>query len=273
MSDARLILPPDVRRMNATADLVYGALALVALGALLLWALRQPVFAIAHIVVRGDTAHCSAASLRASVLPRLQGNFFTLDLAAAQRAFQDVPWVRHATVQREFPGRLNVTLQEHVPVARWGSEGAQMLNTHGEIFEVGEGDIELVARSLPQLSGPSGQAEQVLAMYRHLAQLAAPLDMPMTGLQMHARGGWRARLGAGTGVELGKGAAPELAQRMERFAATAAQVAKRYQRGADAIESADLRYAGGYAMRLRGVGTVDEEKAPQRTGDGAQTHG
>ena len=56
MSDARVTLPPDVRRMNATADLVYGALTLVALAALLLWALRQPMFAIAHIVVRGDTA-------------------------------------------------------------------------------------------------------------------------------------------------------------------------------------------------------------------------
>ncbi|MBQ1658050.1 MAG: hypothetical protein II058_06090, partial [Rhodocyclaceae bacterium] len=79
MSDARVSLPPDVQRMNATANLVYGAVALVVLGALLLWALRQPAFAIAHIVVRGDTTHSSAASLRASVLPRLQGNFFTLD--------------------------------------------------------------------------------------------------------------------------------------------------------------------------------------------------
>ena len=272
MSNARVSLPPDVRRMNATADLVYGALTLVALGALLFWALRQPMFAIEHIVVRGDTAHSSAASLRASVLPRLRGNFFTLDLAAAQRAFQDVPWVRHATVQREFPGRLNVTLQEHVPVARWGSEGAQMLNTHGEIFEVGEGDIELAAHSLPQLGGPDGKAGQVLAMYQHLKPLVAPLDMPMTGLQMHARGGWRARLDNGAGIELGKGAAGELAQRLERFAATAAQVAKRHQRGADAIESADLRYNSGYAIRLRGVGTVGEE-GPQRASAGAQTHG
>lgn len=273
MSDAQLTLPPDVRRMNATADLVYGALALVALGALVLWVLRQPAFAIAHIVVRGDTAHSSAASLRASVLPRLRGNFFTLDLAAAQRAFLDVPWVRHATVQREFPGRLNVTLQEHIPVARWGADGVQLLNTQGEIFEVGAGDIELAAGTLPQLSGPSGQAQQVLAMYQRLAPLAAPLNLPMTGLQMHARGGWRARLGAGAGVELGKGDAPDLARRLERFAATAAQVARRHKRDVGAIESADLRYAGGYAIRLRGVGAVDADAAPQRTGDGAQTHG
>ncbi|MBR6976278.1 MAG: cell division protein FtsQ/DivIB [Ottowia sp.] len=268
MSNARVSLPPDVRRMNATADLVYGALTLVALGALLFWALRQPMFAIEHIVVRGDTAHSSAASLRASVLPRLRGNFFTLDLAAAQRAFQDVPWVRHATVQREFPGRLNVTLQEHVPVARWGSEGAQMLNAQGEIFEVSEGEIELVARALPQLGGPDGKAGQVLAMYQHLAPLAAPLDMPVTGLQMHARGGWRARLDNGAGIELGKGAAAELAQRLERFAATAAQVAARHKRSVQSIESADLRYNSGYAIRLRGVGTVDEEE-PQRAGAGA----
>ena len=100
MSNARVSLPPDVRRMNATADLVYGALTLVALGALLFWALRQPMFAIEHIVVRGDTAHNSAASLRASVLPRLRGNFFTLDLEATRQLFETVPWVRQAQVRR-----------------------------------------------------------------------------------------------------------------------------------------------------------------------------
>ena len=290
MSDAHVSLPPDVRRMNATASLVFGAVAFVALGALLYWALQQPAFAVSHIVVRGDTAHSSAASLRASVLPRLQGNFFTLDLAAAPRAFQDVPWVRHATVQREFPGRLNVTLQEHVPVARWGSEGAQMLNTHGEVFEVGEGEIELAAHALPQLGGPDGQAQQVLAMYQLLAPLAAPLYLPMTGLQMHARGGWYARLGNGAGIELGKGDADALARRLERFAATVAPVVAEKQQpkgsGAQArkhdeqaqrqamqaLESADLRYAGGYAIRLRGVGAVnavDEDAAPLRAGTGA----
>ena len=275
MSDATLPLPPDVQRMNATSNLVYSAVALVALGALLFWMLQRPTFAIEHVVVRGDTAHCSAASLRASVLPHLQGNFFTLDLQAAQRAFQGVPWVRHATVRREFPGRLNVTLQEHEPAARWGSGGAQMLNTQGEIFEVGEGDIELVAHSLPQLDGPDGQAGQVLAMYRRLAPLSAAHGLRMAGLKMHARGGWRARLDNGAGVELGKGEEGELARRVERFAATAPQIAARHKRGVkvaeaiETIESADLRYVGGYAIRLRGVGTVSEEGAPQRAGAGA----
>ncbi len=273
---AEMALPPDVRLMNATTALGYAGVLLALLAVAVPWVLANPVFAIGHIVVSGDTQHSSAASLRASVLPRLQGNFFTLDLGATQRAFQEVPWVRHATVQRQFPGRLNVTLQEHVPVARWGtgagkntadgskedasseeSQSTYLLNSHGEVFEISATDAQVaVHAALPQLSGPDGQAGEVLEVYQRLAPLTVPLRLPLTELQRLARGGWQARLGNGARVELGQGAARELAQRMERFATTAPQIAERHQRSAEAIEYADLRYASGYAIRLRGVGTA-----------------
>jgi cell division protein FtsQ len=44
--------------------------------------------------------------------------------------------------------------------------------------------------------------------------------------------------------------------RLQRFLDTAAQVAAHHRRDLTALESADLRYAQGYALRLRGVSTV-----------------
>ena len=57
-------------------------------------------------------------------------------------------------------------------------------------------------------------------------------------------------------VELGGGTPPEVVARAQHFAQTLTRVASQYGRRADALEAADLRHVGGYALRLRGVTTV-----------------
>ena len=251
--------PIDVRLMNLTTSLLVTVLALGCVAAGMWWFVRYPAFAIRQITVDGDTTHNSAASLRASVEPRLAGTFFTVDLATVQAAFQSTPWVRSAMVRREFPDQLRVTLQEYVPVARWGEGDARMLDSLGQVFEAGSDEDD----DLPTLTGPDGHAPEVLAVYRLLAPLAAPLGMRLNEVDLLARGNWRAGLDAGAAVELGQGAPAELAARFRQFAATAKEVAARHARPVQAIESADLRYAGGYALRLRGVSTVRADAASQ----------
>ncbi|RYY50702.1 MAG: FtsQ-type POTRA domain-containing protein, partial [Comamonadaceae bacterium] len=136
--------PFDVRLMNATASVLFTALALLLVTALCWWAVRHPLFSLGAITVQGEVAHNSAATLRANVAPQLRGNFFTVDLAATRRAFESVPWVRQATVRREFPNRLRVALQEHHPVAQWGEEGgSRLVNSYGELFEANAADAEV----------------------------------------------------------------------------------------------------------------------------------
>jgi cell division protein FtsQ len=50
-------------------------------------------------------------------------------------------------------------------------------------------------------------------------------------------------------------------QRTQRFIRTLGQITPHYQRSAEALEYADLRYPDGYALRLRGVSTVSRERA------------
>ena len=168
-STRALAIPPDVRLMNATA----GALACIAMlliaAAALLWLARHPFFAIRAISVDGDVARNSVSTIRANAAPRLAGNFLTLDLAAVRRAFESVPWVRHAVVQRVWPNRLRVRLEEHRPVALWsgGEAGSEKLvNSFGEVFEANVGDVEDDA--LPTLEGPDGTSAHILAMLGRL---------------------------------------------------------------------------------------------------------
>lgn len=247
--------PFDVKLMNMVATALYMACVVAALAALVAWALRSPVFAIGGIVVEGEVSHNNATTLRANVAPRLAGNFFTLDLGQARAAFEAVPWVRHAVVRREFPNRLEVTLQEHHPVAYWGDEGdSRLVNSFGEVFEANVDDVE--SDDLPHLAGPDGQAPQVLAVYQRLKPLFTPLDASMESLELSSGGGWHAQLDSGAALELGRGTPDELVARTQRFVATLNQVTSKYGRKPDALEAADLRHSDGYAVRLRGVTTT-----------------
>ncbi len=230
------------------------------------WLMRQPMFFLQLIRIQGDVAHNSAASLRAVVAPKLEGNFLKVDLNAARAAFETVPWVRRAVVHREFPNRLKVVLYEHQVAALWGPEGDhRLLNSLGEIFEANPGEVE--AEELPLLNGPPGKAPLVLQAYRQLSALFESMDAGLEELQLTGQGSWRAQLDSGAVIELGHGSLDELDKRTRRFISTVNKVSSRFGRD---LESADLRYPNGYALRLRGVTTgenADKNKdAPQRKG-------
>jgi cell division protein FtsQ len=257
-------LPMDIKLMNAVATGLFAALVLMLLGAAVAWAVRLPMFAIRGVSVVGDVSHYNALTLRANVMPRLTGNFFTLDVNAARKVFETMPWVRQAIVRRDFPNRLKVQLQEHQAVAYWGPEGdSRLVNSFGEVFEANVGELE--QDDLPRLNGPEGQSAQVLAMHRTLQPLVEPLDLALDQLELTPRGGWRAQLDTGTALELGSGSTDELVARTERFVKTATQATARYSRTVDQLAYVDLRHVDGYAMRLNGVSTVNVDDVKKKT--------
>jgi cell division protein FtsQ len=249
-------VPLDIRLMNGMAGLLLVAALLAVTGSALGWAMRQPVFAIHGVSVSGDVAHYNAITLRANVMPRLQGTFFTLDVHAARKAFEGMPWVRNAVVRRDFPDRLRVHLQEHQAVAFWGADDdSHLVNSFGEVFEANVGELD--QDKLPRLIGPDKQSAQVLAMHRVLTPLLATLDLGIDQLELTARGGWHAQLDNGASLELGSGSTQELVARTERFLKTITQATGHYKRSVEQLEAVDLRHPDGYAIRLAGVSTLE----------------
>lgn len=245
----------DVKVMNATASVLFVVFGVLIAAAVAWWAVRHPLFAIGGITVEGEVTHNSAPTLRANVAPRLAGNFFTVDLRQAREVFQSVPWVRAATVRRQFPNRLRVTLEEHHAEAFWGPDAeSRMVNSFGEVFEANAGDLE--QDDLPRLSGPDGESAQVLAMYRLLQPLFEPLDLAIEVLSLSGRGSWSLQLDTGAVIELGRGSRDEVVSRTRRFTRSLTQVTSKYGRQPDALVAADLRHADGYAVRMRGVTTT-----------------
>jgi cell division protein FtsQ len=254
-------MPVDVRLMNAIAVVVF-ALALAALLARgVVWAANRPQFQFVDVRLEGDLQRNSVTTVRANAMPHLAGNFFTMDLGRTRAAFEQVPWVRHAVVRRVWPDRLVVSLEEHQPVALWeGDENSdKMVNSHGEVFEANVGDVE--DDSLPQFAGTDGTSARVLDMYRRLQPLFGALAAEITALRLSGRGSWKVDLDDGATIELGRGTQDEVVERTTRFIRTIPQVLHKFSAP---LESADLRHAEGYAVKLKGLSVNADAKQPQQ---------
>lgn len=251
-------LPADVRLMNMATALLVTVFVLLALGSGAWWLIRHPSFALQTITVQGEVSRNNAFAFRTNVLPKLEGNFFTIDLAKTRQAFEAVPWVRVAVVHREFPNRLRAVLLEHRPMALWGDEDAgTLINEQGQVFEASLDDAD--AEHLPRMRGPEAESHTVAGMYLALSPRFQALDMQIEILELTPRGSWRVQTQHGAQIELGRGGSAEILQRLDVFLTTLKQVTARYGRGSSALASADLRHKDGYALRLHGVSTVDAD--------------
>jgi len=258
MSTTTPVTPIDIRLMNVASAVLLLLVGVMLLVAGMKWAVQQPLFAITGVSVSGDVSHYNAITLRANVMPRLQGTFFTLDVNAARKVFETMPWVRRAIVRREFPNRLKVQLQEHQAVAYWGPEGdTRLVNSFGEVFEANVGELE--QDQLPRLNAADGQSALVLAHFQRLKPLFDAKDLTLVQLELSPRGAWRAQLDSGAELELGGGNADELQARAQRFLATITQVTAGYKRLPTQLAAVDLRHTDGYAIRLDGVSTLEDD--------------
>jgi len=247
--------PLDIRLMQWATGLlclVLSAMALIAVG---WWVARQPIWTLQGITVEGDTTHQNPLALRTHLLHRLEGSFLTVNVRAVQALMLEVPWVRRAEVQRQFPNRLRIVIDEHEPVAWWGQAGSgQLVNRDGEVFEATPD--ESLTTTWTELAGPPDRATQVFGLYAQLKPAMDALGYELQRIELSSRGSWSARLRHGTRLELGRGSPEAVMARVADWSAALPALAQRY--GQRDIETVDLRYPNGFALRMRGVSTLIE---------------
>ena len=227
------------------------ALALLAWGGLA-WAARQPAFAFREVVVAGPLERARGAHLEAVIRNELAGTFFTLNLERARAALGRVPWVRGVALRRHWPGRLEVSVEEHAPLARWND--AALVNAQGEVFAA---DFD---GELPAFAGPEGAATEVAARYREWSGMLAPLALTVRDVRLSPRGGWQLTAAGAAGpieIELGR---DEPSARLARFVAVWGRTVGALARVGTRIAHVDLRYRNGFAARVPGF----TERAPRK---------
>ena len=165
----------------------------------------------------------------------LKGNFFTLDLMKARSAFEKLPWARNVSIRRRWPDKLEVVVEEHQELARWGSTA--LVNTHGELFYAATNS------ELPIFNGPADSVIEVASHYGEFSKTLNEANLKIAGLTLTPRRAWEVTTSSGMLIELGR---VEMQNRIEKFAnvyvSTIAGLNKK-------IVYADLRYPNGFAVR------------------------
>jgi cell division protein FtsQ len=222
--------------LNAIANALFGAAFLAIFYAAFVLAVHSPRFPLREVRIGSQPAHVQRAEIEAVVRRELHGNFFTIDLARAREAFESIGWVRSVEVRRRWPDRLDVTLEEHVPLARWGSLG--LVDMQGEVFQASyEG-------TLPVFNGPQGAAKEMAIQYAYFRRTLERIGREPVQVNLSARRAWSIRLDGGTALELGRA---DIEGRLARFVQSYAQAASLLGRR---MEYVDLRYANGFAVRV-----------------------
>jgi cell division protein FtsQ len=189
-----------------------------------------------RVVFSGNADKLASADLDA-LAQRVKGR---TSIAAVRDAAKRLPWVREASVRREYPDTVEIAFETHDAVARWGDRA--LVSSHGEIF------YAPFTGSLPRFRGPDAVAPRMAAEYPPIARALAPLGATLVELRLSQRGGWHVVLDSGLELELGRGRG-EILPRIARFVAAWPKLA------AEGVETkfADLRHANGFAVRTANV--------------------
>ena len=225
---------PDV--LNSMANLLLAAAFMLAAYGALRFAVQLPAFALREVRISGELAHVTVEQVEEIVKRELRGNFLTLDLIAARTGFEKLPWVRKANARRQWPDRLEVALEEHVPLARWGTTG--LVNTYGDVFTAAYDG------KLPLFVGPAASAKEIAIQYGYFKRSLTAIGHAPILVQLSPRRAWQIRLDSGLVIELGR---EHIESRLDRFVALYERTVGSLQRRHEYV---DLRYPNGFALRV-----------------------
>src|ERR1700704_6239269 len=120
------------RLLNMAAGALVGIAALVVLIAGSVLLLRSPLFPVTRLEVKSALVKTTKEEIEAATRGRVGGNFFAVAPAEVRAGLEELPWVRRVSVRRIWPDRLEIELEEHVALARWGDDA--LVSTYGERF-------------------------------------------------------------------------------------------------------------------------------------------
>lgn len=228
------------------------------LGLVLLWVFfwigQRPIFTIKEIQIQGannqSLQHINTTLVRSQVIGNLTGNFFSIRLNDTRKVFEELPWVRSASVRRVWPNTLSVTVEEYEPIGNWESaDGAKLIDRHGELFTVNMAEADS-HKNLVAFSGPPNSNQEVMELYQQLNERFTPLNTRIKSLTLSSRYSWTTTLDNGMTFELGRDLdqkdRSQIKARLDRFFKVWPQVKEKL---ANKIDYVDLRYSNGFAVR------------------------
>lgn len=196
-------------------------------------------FPINTVKIAASYQHISHKQLETLLEAYNQYSFFTLPVSRLKQELQTLEWAQEIRIDRLWPDILKISLVEKTPVAIWNQS---MLSESGELFN--EGGV-FDDNSLPHLSGPDNQQQEVLQVYQKLSKILTTYGLQPATLNWRSNAAWELGLANGIQLRLGK---RDLEMRVQRFCKAYPAV---FAEKPDQLASVDLRYPRGMAVQWK----------------------
>ena len=202
--------------------------------------LNQP---IASISLEGSFQKVKSNQVEGAIRHHLNTGLLRLNISEIQNDILKIEWVDNIRIAKRWPNKLEISIFEHTPVARWGERG--LLNDKGELFI--EIDNQNHIPDLAHLSGPIGASKEVAEKYFILRDQLIPLGLNVKRISMSSRGAWSITLYNGIEVDFGR---ENIEQKINLFIDISKNVISQQS---DEIESVDMRYDKGFTILWKNV--------------------
>lgn len=205
--------------------------------------LQADTLPIERVQVKGTFQYLVKKDLYAAIGELANSGFFSVDVRAVKQAAEQLAWVDKASVRRVWPNILQVEIIEQVPLAKW--KDGRVVNRRGEVIDVEDGSQ---LSTLPVFGGPEGSSEMLAKRFQDMSGQLAKLDLGIVMLSISERRAWKVSLSNGLHLLLGRAASEsQIARFAEAYKTVLVEQAEK-------IQSVDLRYTNGFAVRWKAVG-------------------
>lgn len=206
-------------------------------------------FPINEIQIKNQYEKVDSLQVDLIIQQYLRGNFFGLDLNLTRNVFKKLPWVREVSVRRIWPDKIEISIEEHQVIARWGNVG--LVNDKGEFFNAAYQD------DLPYFWGPKNFVSEITQKYFEINKILSKELMQIGTISMSDRLSWEIQTDNNIKIVLGrKDILKKITNFVEHYQTVLTDINNR-------IEYVDMRYKNGFAIKKLDEKIIqrDKEKA------------
>jgi cell division protein FtsQ len=198
-------------------------------------------FPVTSVNITGPFVHISQKEVESELAALVETGFFKVELKKIRQSLDSFSWIDSVTIERQWPGTINIYLKERVAVAVWRDN--LLVTSAGFIFNPGKRWKN--EESLPYLSGENDQSLYVLEMYGKISTILSRVDLQLLSLELTSLGSWVMKVDKGFELYVDK---KETLEKLKRWS----DIYTQFSELGVKVARVDLRYENGVAIKWLG---------------------